>query len=73
MIKKGILQGWGKVVNSLFLDDYKINGVSNHYDKLETTETIQLTMDNGQWTIGNRQVPFNQYISKVRINIFVVN
>ena len=38
MIKKGILQGWGKVVNSLFLDDYKING-SNHYDKLETTET----------------------------------
>ena len=41
MIKKGILQGWGKVVNSLFLDDYKINGVSNHYDKLETTETSQ--------------------------------
>ncbi len=38
MIKKGILQGWKMVVSSLFLDNYKTNG-SNHYDKLETTET----------------------------------
>ena len=41
MIKKGILQGWGKVVNSIFLDDYNING-SIHYYKLETTETIHV-------------------------------
>jgi len=63
------------VVNNLSLDDYKTNG-SNHYDKLETTEISQLTMDNGQWTIDNGQwipkafgnnwqVPTIQWISKV--------
>jgi|GEM_PF-2700348 hypothetical protein len=43
MIKKGILQGWKIVVSSLFLDDYKTNG-SNHYDKLETTETCSYSL-----------------------------
>jgi len=54
----------------------------NHYDKLETTEISQLTMDNGQWTIDNGQwipkafennwqVSTIQWISKVWINILL--